>query len=254
MWYTFPPILALFITVIPLLLLKTWITRHLQGLGILLWGDSDMAMLLYFLVLLPGIVLHELSHWSFAKVMGVKTGKMEIWPSKKARGRIRLGSVRIGRADHVRASLIGLAPFITGCLAIYLIGDQILHVSDLIDPLLKGDIPSLQNNLPGYTYASDFWIWLYIIFSISNTMFPSESDRGAWWPVVATLGGIAALGYALGVIESIPPDITQAVLDLIGYLANAFALTVMANLVFVVVIAVLEMLVGALKGSQIEYQ
>jgi hypothetical protein len=206
------------------------------------------------LVLLPGIILHEISHWLFAKLLGVRTGKIEIWPSQKSRGRIRLGSVRIGQTDHLRASLIGLAPFITGCLVIFLIGDQILGVSHLIDPLLKGNFDSLPNNLSGYTYASDFWLWLYVIFSISNTMFPSETDRGAWWPVLAILGGLAFLAYALGLVKDIPQDVNNVVLDLIRYLAYAFTLTVLVNLAFMIVIAILEKLVSTLKGTRIQYQ
>ena len=253
-WYTFPPLIILFITLIPLLILRRWITHHLQGLGLLLWGNSDMAMLLYFLALLPGIVLHELSHWLFAQLLGVKTGKIELWPSRKSRGRIRLGSVQIGKADHLRASLIGLAPFITGCLVIYLIGDQILGVSRLIAPLFESDFATFQTSLAGYAQASDFWIWLYVIFAVSNTMFPSESDRGAWWPVLAVLGGIALLGYALGLESSIPQEATNVLLDLIRYLAYAFILTVAANLVFVVVIAVLEKITEAVKGTRVQYR
>ena len=151
-------------------------------------------MLLYFLTLLPGIVLHELSHWAFARVLGVRTGRMQIWPSRRGSGRMRLGSVRIEQTDHLRASLIGLAPFITGCIAIYLIGDQILGAGTLIDPLFRTDFTTFKTNLSTYSQASDFWIWIYVIFTISNTMFPSESDRRAWWPVVALFGGMALVG------------------------------------------------------------
>jgi hypothetical protein len=29
----------------------------------------------------------------------------------------------------------------------------------------------------------DFWLWLYLAFTISSTMMPSASDRQAWLPV-----------------------------------------------------------------------
>ena len=253
MWYAFSPGIVLLIMLPPLVVLKRWITRHLQGLGFLIWGHSDIAMILYFLVMLPGIVLHELSHWLFAQLLGVKTGKLEIWPSRKGRGRIRLGSLRIGRADSFRASLIGLAPFITGCLAIYLIGDYILGVSYIIDPVLQGDFATFQDNLNGFVQASDFWIWLYVIFAISNTMFPSESDRESWWPVLITLAGIVALGFLFGLDNEIPPAVTGVILDLVRYLAYAFTLTVAVNIVFTIVIALLEKLVESVKGKRVDY-
>ncbi len=253
MWYTFSPAIAVVLMLPPLIALKHWITRHLQGLGFLLWGHSDLAMLLYFLVMLPGIVLHELSHWAFAQLLGVKTGKIEIWPSRKGRGRIRLGSVRIGRADSFRASLIGLAPFITGCLAIYLIGDYVLGVGYIIAPVLEGNFALFQRHLSSFVQASDFWIWLYVIFAISNTMFPSESDRESWGPVLVLLGAVIALGLLFGLDSRIPPGVTAVLLDLVRYLAYAFMLTVAVNLVFTLAIALLEKTVEVIGGRRVNY-
>ena len=99
------PFVWLAVTLVPLLLLKRWINRHVQGLSLLLVGDNDLAMFLYFVLFLPGILLHELSHWLMAKLLGVRTGKISIWPSKRRAGRqMRLGSVKVGRADPVRNS------------------------------------------------------------------------------------------------------------------------------------------------------
>lgn len=253
MWYTFSPALVVVLTLPPLVALKHWVTRHLQGLGFLLWGHSDMAMLLYFLVMLPGIVLHELSHWACAQLLGVKTGKIEIWPSRKGRGRIRLGSVRIGRADSFRASLIGLAPFITGCLAIYVIGDYVLGIGYIIDPVLEGNFSLFQRHLSSFFRASDLWIWLYVIFAISNTMFPSESDRESWGPVLMLLGGVMALGLLFGLDSRIPPTVTAVLLDLVRYLAYAFTLTVAVNIVFTLAIALLEKLIEIMAGRRVDY-
>ena len=253
MWYTFPPLIILIATIFPILWLKRWITLHLQGVAILVWGDPDIAMLLYFLAMLPGIVLHELSHWAFARLLGVRTGKMQIWPTRKEGGRMRLGSVRIGKTDHLRASLIGLAPFITGCAAIYLIGDLILGAGPLIEPLLHADVVAFRSSLATYTQASDFWIWLYVIFTISNTMFPSESDRRAWWPIVALLGAMALLGYALGLLENVPAAIADAWTELVSYLAYASILTLVVNFGCAAVLALAEKIIEALKGARVAY-
>ena len=253
MWYTFPPLIILIATVFPILWLKRWITLHLQGVGILVWGDADIAMLLYFLTLLPGIVLHELSHWACARMLGVRTGRMRIWPSRTGGGRMRLGSVRIGQTDHLRASLIGLAPFITGCAAIYLIGDLILGAGPLIGPLLRADFAAFRSSLSVYTQASDFWIWIYVIFTISNTMFPSESDRRAWWPVVALLGAMALLGYAFGLLEDVPVAVADAWAELVSYLAYASILTLVVNLGSAAVLALAEKTVEAIKGTRVAY-
>ena len=100
------PLVWLMATLPPLFLTKRWINRHVQGLGLLLTGDSQAAAVLYFVLLLPGILVHELSHWLAATLLGVRTGGISIWPSRRG-GRVRMGSVKVGRADPLRASLVG---------------------------------------------------------------------------------------------------------------------------------------------------
>lgn len=254
MEHTFTPLVFLVLMTPPLVALKRWINRHLQGLGFLIWGDSDMGTLLYFLTLLPGIVVHELSHWLTAKLLGVKTGKISIWPSHKAQGRIRLGSVQVARVDPLRSSLIGLAPLISGAAIIFLIGDQALGLSQPIETLFSANWGGLRASLASYSLASDFWIWLYIIFAISNAMLPSESDRGAWWPMLGIVVFISVLGYVSGAVTSVPPAFISALLDVVRYLAYAFTLTVIVDAVFMVFIGITEKILERLKGVRVDYR
>ncbi|GAF95383.1 unnamed protein product, partial [marine sediment metagenome] len=82
MFGNWTPLIWLVISLVPLFFMKRWINRHIQGLGLLLMGDNETATLLYFVLLLPGILIHELSHWLAAKLLGVRTGKISLWPSR----------------------------------------------------------------------------------------------------------------------------------------------------------------------------
>lgn len=237
----------------PLLVLKGWITRHLQGVGFLLWGDTDAAMLLYFLALFPGILLHELSHWLFAKLLGVKTGKISLWPSRQRQGRVRLGSVQMARVDPLRSSLIGAAPLIVGILLIFLIGDQVLIVSPAFDAALRGDWATAWTTFRQYGGASDFWIWLYLIFAIANSMFPSESDRESWWTTFGLLGALLAVVYLSGAVQSVPEDLADILFSGARYLAYAFALTVLVNAAFALLIGLSEWGLSRIRGVQVNY-
>ena len=113
-----------------LVLLKQWITKHIQGIGLLLTQDGQIALLIYFSLILPGVVLHELSHALTAWVLGVKVGKLSIGiktgrTGKRKRGPVALGSVEIARTDPFRSSLIGLAPLVAGSIVVLLIGSQV---------------------------------------------------------------------------------------------------------------------------------
>lgn len=247
------PVIALVVIVAPLLWLKRWITLHLQGLGLLIWDNSDVAMVLYFLALFPGILLHEVSHWSFATVLGVRTGKMSLWPERQKRGKIRLGSVEMVRSDPFRSSVIGLAPLITGSLLIFLIGDRVLSVGRAIDPLFAADWRGAWAGLSGYTQAPDLWLWLYAVFAISNTMFPSESDRQSWLTALLFVGAIGLTAFASGLVTEVPPEVVGALMQLVRCLTYAFALTVVVDVVFGLAIAVIEKLLERVRGMRVEY-
>jgi hypothetical protein len=243
----------LVITLLTLLWMHGWINRHVQGLGLLISGDDEVALILYFLLFLPGIVVHELSHWLAAKLLGVRTGRISIQPTKKSRGRMRLGSVQVARADPLRSSLIGLAPLVGGSLLTYLIGEFVFGFRGLDQVLTSGDWGRFWHELGEYFHVPDFWLWLYLIFAIANAMLPSETDRQGWRSVLIFLGLVAVLFYLVGWVPQMPAGWAQAFLTFTGYLAYAFGLTVAVDLVFIAVIFLAESLLTALKGVRVEY-
>ncbi|MCL5257423.1 MAG: hypothetical protein M1319_06460, partial [Chloroflexi bacterium] len=97
-------------------LLQLWLRRHIFGLGWLLLGKEDRATRAYQLLLAPGVVLHELSHWLMAKILFVRTGPFSLFEPEHlpTKGLTRLGYVELREADIWRAGLTGLAPFIGG--------------------------------------------------------------------------------------------------------------------------------------------
>ena len=102
----------------PLLQVERWVHRHIQGLGLLLTNDPPAAVLIYYLTLLPGVILHEGSQWLLAKALRVKVKKFQLWPDKQGKV-IRLGLVEIDKkTDNVRATLVGMVPLAAGVAAI----------------------------------------------------------------------------------------------------------------------------------------
>jgi len=252
MFGNWTPLIWLVVTLLPLLLMQRWINRHLQGLGYLLFEDSQMALVLYFVVLLPGIIVHELSHWLMANLLGMRTGKISIWPSGRG-GRMKMGSLKVAHADPFREGLVGLAPLIGGSLVVFVIGDLILGFGEAKEVLLAREWSGIGEGLWSYVHAPDFWLWLYLIFSISNAMLPSETDRRPWRTVLLFLTLIALPFCLTGRICQIPEAVTDWFLAAVSYLAYVCGLTVAVDAIFMVIIAAAEAVTVRLMGKKVRY-
>jgi hypothetical protein len=234
------PLVALALTLLPLLWVKRWITLRLQELSMRWVGDPDVALILYFVIVLPGVVVHELSHWLMASLLGVRVRRFTIGPVRKGRSRrVSLGSIRVGKVDPVRASLIGLAPLLGGSAVILLIGHYVFGVGDLTEAVLAEGVDGILGGLDYLIHVADFGLWLYLVFAVSNAMLPSVSDMATVRPVLIFLAIVAAAVLLVTGIPAIPDEVVNVVNGAAGYLATAFALTLAVDAVFMVIIGVL---------------
>jgi hypothetical protein len=234
------PAIAFVTTLLLVLAVKQWITRSLQELSMRWMGDLDLALILYFVILLPGVVVHELSHWLTAKLLGVKVRGLSIGPVRKGRSsRVSLGSIRVGDVDPLRASIIGMAPLVGGLAIVLLIGFLVLGVDDLVDAVAYQGVEAILEGVGVIIRVPDFWLWMYLIFSVSNAMLPSESDRASVRPVLIFLAVLALILLVILGVPTISKDTIASVNAIAGYLAIAFGLTLAVDLVFLAVIGIL---------------
>ncbi len=237
---------ALAATLLILLWVTRWLTRHLQVLGMRWLNDPDVVLWIYFALILPGVVLHELSHWLTAWLLGVPARLPSLGPERigsRRGGKVSLGSVQVAKTDPLRSSLIGLAPLLVGATVIFLIGTHVLGVDELTRRGLDGILTGLGDLLR----VPDFWLWLYLIFAVSNAMLPSESDMQPVRPVLVFLGIVAAVAVIVVGLPNVPPALVTGVSAFAAYLASAFALTLAVDAVFMLVIGLLELLTNAVK-------
>lgn len=143
--------------------LRLKLVYELSGTSLLLFHTSRPGIVLYSVLVLPGTIIHELSHWLVAEILQVRTGEINILPRLKGgSGEERLGSVATAKTDPIRGFLIGVAPFITG-LAILTVLGQLLFV--------------------GWSAPYPWWqlgLIIYGIMVIGNSMLISRSDRHTW--------------------------------------------------------------------------
>jgi hypothetical protein len=232
------------------LVLQQWLHRHIQGFALALTGNPGCAIRLLFYLLLPGVVLHELSHYLTAKLLLVRTNGFSIGIGNTRKKQVSLGSVNIDRTDPLRESLVGVAPFAVGLMAIWLIvgwGFSMWPNSGLT-------ITQMIERVRDYGYDWTTWLDLYLIFAVSTAMIPSESDREPWGPVITFFGLGVAILFLLGWTPRVPQDYVTLARQLLDALTFALGIAVLVNGVVAVVLWLLERMVEQLSGKRVEYR
>jgi hypothetical protein len=235
---------------IVLVRLKREITTRLLHVGWLLFQRESAAALLYFLVMLPGIVLHEVSHLLVAAVLGVRAGGLSLWP-KFQRDSLQLGSVQVARTDPLRESLIGLAPLVGGSAAILLIAGLAFDIplegpGDLIER-----VRYLVRHLDALLYRADAAVWFYLIFAVSNAMLPSPSDRQPWRSLAIYVGLVGGLVLLVnGGLPQVAPDVIAGLTRTLDWLGLAFAFTLLLDVIVVAGIYIVQQLLLVARGAR----
>ncbi len=243
----------LIVTFILMYPLKRWISAHVQGVAFLLTGNRESAVWLFWVLFLPGTLLHEFSHWLIATLLRVKTGRFSLWPKPKKGGELQMGSLQVEVVDPFRYSLIGLAPLIFGSVAILFIGQNRLELGHFGLALVSGELEAVWQAVLDTLAVSDVWLWLYLFFAISNAMLPSASDRAAWRTVFIYLGLALILAIGLGLNPTVPPGLQALILTLVTYLLSAFVTAIAVDLFFILIILLIENILAWILGRRVQY-
>ena len=250
------PFLAAAVGLVLLLLTQRWIHAHLHGVSLLLTGRPDWALYVYALVLLPGVILHEVSHFLAARMMGVRTGGISVMPRRQPDGTLQLGYVEYYRGrmlDPMRESLIGGAPLITGTLAIWLIANRVFGVTNLTAAVQTGDVSAVAGAMSQFVAAPAFLVWLYFLFAIGNAMLPSKSDRHAWPAFLLFLMGLTMLIAFATRGSAMMDDLARPVATFFLYLATALFTAFAVNVLFFFAITAAEWLLSRARGMSVVY-
>jgi hypothetical protein len=221
-----------------------------QLLGLHLTDDERAAQMTYYLLMLPGILLHELSHVLMAKLIGLKVGAFSLGPRANNQTSIELGSVTVSRSDVFRESLVGLAPFLSGTAVLVFVGTRVFDVQALGQAGAAAGIGGLVSALPGIWQVPDFWLWAYIIFVVSNAMMPSPSDRQPW--LLAGIYLAVALGgvYLLAGLPVLPAALARWAAGVLQVLTLSFLFTLVLDLAAAAAMWIAEALLLALQGRR----
>lgn len=141
---------------------------------------ENLAIRLFHLLLLPGVIVHELAHLTVAEAMLVRTGGLSFTPEPDG-DRIVMGSVSIQETDPIRRAVIGFAPVFVGILIISFFVFFFLSERSPLD------------------FPWNYLLVFFAVFQIGNTMFSSSKDLEGSAFLLVVIATVFAVCYFLGV-------------------------------------------------------
>jgi hypothetical protein len=240
------------IVLLPLVILQRLLHREIQAVLLIVTRNPQLTVGLFSFLFLPGVFLHELSHFVMAKILRVPTGNTSLIPTTLSNGRLQMGYVETAQTDIVRDSLIGLAPLIAGSSFLAYAGLNRLGLSTLLDVLINGQTELFWTGLKLLPQVNDFFLWFYLAFAVSSTMMPSESDRHAWLPLGLWTAGLLALAIFAGEGTWMLKNIAPLLNDFLGSVATLFGLSVALHVILLLPTMLLHRIVSRVTGMDVK--
>ena len=198
---------------------------RLMGISGFGGGASVLGRMAFYLLVFPGVVLHEGAHYLACLLTGTKVFRFAPFsPRRSNGGRLVLGYVRHERRALPIGAIIGLAPILLNPLGL-------LFVTALLTPLTFEEVanPSVrvvaeEILTSGFLTGTPLLaaIWAYLSLSLALGSVPSREDLSSL-PVLLMVfgGGILSVGLLRIGAESV---LSSAIDDLSTLAAGLYAL------------------------------
>jgi hypothetical protein len=236
---------------VPLTLLQRLLHREIQAVFLTLTRDARLTMGIFQIVFLPGVFLHEVSHFLTAKLLRVQTGRFSVIPRALPDGRLQLGYVETAKSDILRDSLIGAAPLIFGTLFVAFAAVNKLEMRVLWETLRNGQFNLFWMGVGILPRVQDFYLWFYLVFTVSSTMTPSESDRHAWLELVISVGVLFSIALLIGAGPWMLSNIAPLLSNFLNSVAVILGLSVLVHVLLVLPTMLIHKLLARATGVDV---
>src|SRR5215203_92043 len=192
----------------------------------------------FYLLVFPGVILHEGAHYLACLLTGTKVFRFAPFsPRRSADGRLVLGYVRHERRSVPIQAIIGLAPILLNPLGL-------LFVSAILTPLTFAEVVNPRFGLveedilaSGFLTSDPLLaaIWAYLSLSFAVGSVPSREDLASAPAALLVLcAGVIVIGLSRAGFEN---GLSAAVYELFALAAGLYALPATVAVVVALVIS-----------------
>ncbi len=212
--------------------------------------------ILYYAFFLPGVVLHEVSYWLVAGILNVRAEGAIQMPQKQEIAELDLNFIKLPKnVPPFKLAVITLAPLVSGFLFVWIISNSVLNVTGFVTFLGSGELSDISAAISLLTATPDFWLWIYLLFAISNTMVPNLKDLRGARTLLRILLGIGVIAIILGLgNEVIVRTITGPVADALYLLSSTFIVIIAIDLFVTAVLGTIEAIIERLTGDSATFE
>lgn len=236
--------------------LERWLHQHIFKVGWLVTNQFQTTTILYYAFFLPGIVLNQFIVWAVAGLLNVRADRSIAWPEKQEIGELKLNFIKLSKnVGAFRLAIISTAPLVIAIALVWHIANNILNIPGFLSMMRDGTLTNLTEAINSFTAATDFWIWVYLAFTISNTMMPDFQNLRGWRIVISALAIIIVVLYILGAGNAVLLDAMRGpITNSLNALSSIFAVIIGLNLFMVAVLGTLEAIIERITGHSATFE
>jgi len=236
--------------------LERWLHQHVFKVGWLLTHNYETTTILYYTFFLPGVILYEVVYWLAAGILNVRAERAIQWPQKQEIGELKLEFVKISnKANRLQRAIIAISPLIVGMIIIWYIANNIFDISSFLAVISTGNLNDVAAGFRLLTTAPDFWLWVYISFTISNTMFPnSPKDLQGWWIVGGAVVVIVIVLSFVGLGNQISGAVALPIAQVLSVLEGMLLMMIGINFLMTVSLGIIESSIEYVTGHSATFK
>lgn len=249
----FTPWIVLAVVAFILARTQYWIKQHVFGIGLLWTNNKEIAAWIYVLVLLPGVLLRELSRWIVAGMLGQRITFIFPKPEIDDDGIVRTNFLDFRTLNPVYISILAATPAVVGFALMLAISYGALNLPELLSLLGNVDATVLREAFGRLLSRADLPLWIYLLFAIANTMLPTVRELRSTWFLWLIFGGFVLFLLILGMYNAILLLLAGPVATAVYTLATVYGSVAIVNFVMLLVISAVEAIVSRLTNRKVEY-